>query len=35
MKHKAILHLEDAAFALVAATALVGVLMAVVLLGLR
>ena len=35
MKSNIILHLEDAAFALVAATMLVGVPMAVVLLGLR
>jgi len=35
MKRNAILHLEDAAFALLAAAVLVGVPMAVVLLGLR
>jgi hypothetical protein len=35
MKPNVILHLEDAAFALVAATMLVGVPVAVVLLGLR
>ena len=35
MKSDVILHLEDAAFALVAATVLVGVPVAVVLLGLR
>jgi hypothetical protein len=35
MKSRAVLHLEDAAFALVAATVLVGMPVAVVLLGLR
>ena len=35
MKSDVILHLEDAAFALVAATVLVGMPVAVVLLGLR
>jgi hypothetical protein len=35
MKHNTILHLEDAAFALLAAAVLVGAPVAVVLLGLR
>jgi hypothetical protein len=35
MKSRVVLHLEDAAFALVAATVLVGMPVAVVLLGLR